>query len=1026
MSAPAPLGRIITFYSYKGGTGRSMGLANLAWILACCGRRVLVIDWDLEAPGLHRYFRPFLIDSELSSSEGLMDMVDNYASQAIRPVEPGATPDPKWYLEYADFSDYLLSINFDHFGEGGKIDLLPAGRQCDAYALTVSSFNWQNFYDRLGGGGFFEAFKANARGRYDYILIDSRTGVSDTAGICSVQMPDTLVVCFTYNNQSITGAAAVAESARKTRAKLTEERLERSGAKCDVAEGEAAPTVVEDSERPYRVFPVPMRVDSGESERLALRQAFARESFAAVLGHLPPSEVAEYWSSVEVPHKVFYSYEEVLAPFKDNPLDPKTVLAAFVRLARFVTDRDVTELVFPVSPELKRQYLDAFARTPGADAPVTRAPSAVGQETEVEALVRRAEAVLVRLDDATKRQARRALLRLVRVGRNEEGGGTFPIRTSLGDFDEAERRVLVRFADAGLVTITTEDDRAVERAAAGGSASRTVGLADERLLRAWKTLVGWIEADRDFLLWRQQVRAYLVSWERHERDPGTLLGGSLLNEALVWKSKRAGDLNPAEREYLDASVGAASTKALDPQAYRSTPGLYFEVAPAGVAVPMAASPVAPPTPETRPTPMLGSPTARPTPAPVETISRLPPRRRAAMAGAVLAGCFVAAGLAVIVLAPHTGAKLPHPPMGETGPQAGTDAGQRPPPSNASERQQMIDDALKDGDRALAEGNAPKALLAFTKAAEMGQDSSAVQRRLGRAYDALGRGNDAERAYSRAVALAPRDPVAYFERGKSRGLRQDDDSALEDFDHAISLDRDQSEYFLSRGVTLDHLGKVTRAIADYARAIELEPSDPRAYYARASLLEKTDKKKAAADYRSVLALPGGDSNLRIVAQVRLDGLTAGGGRDAAGPKTGQRVFLQYSGTDDRQSVQEIARALAAALKPIAVSEPQLVSAPGPGAVRYFFAGDAELAQKVKAAAEQILAERGVKVGLPLQNLGTTQRFPNARKETVELWLPPLGPAPARTPLDGALKKISSPRPFIPRNKSAGDDDILNGL
>ena len=42
------------------------------------------------------------------------------------------------------------------------------------------------------------------------------------------------------------------------------------------------------------------------------------------------------------------------------------------------------------------------------------------------ALVRRAEAVLVRLDDATKRQARRALLRLVRVGRNEEGGGTFP------------------------------------------------------------------------------------------------------------------------------------------------------------------------------------------------------------------------------------------------------------------------------------------------------------------------------------------------------------------------------------------------------------------------------------------------------------------------------------------------------------------------------------------------------------------------------------------------------------------------
>lgn len=57
--AEAPRGRIITFYSYKGGTGRSMALANVAWILASQGERVLTIDWDLEAPGLHRYFHPF-------------------------------------------------------------------------------------------------------------------------------------------------------------------------------------------------------------------------------------------------------------------------------------------------------------------------------------------------------------------------------------------------------------------------------------------------------------------------------------------------------------------------------------------------------------------------------------------------------------------------------------------------------------------------------------------------------------------------------------------------------------------------------------------------------------------------------------------------------------------------------------------------------------------------------------------------------------------------------------------------------
>jgi MinD-like ATPase involved in chromosome partitioning or flagellar assembly len=36
-------------------------LANVAWILASNGKRVLTIDWDLEAPGLHRYFRDYSI-----------------------------------------------------------------------------------------------------------------------------------------------------------------------------------------------------------------------------------------------------------------------------------------------------------------------------------------------------------------------------------------------------------------------------------------------------------------------------------------------------------------------------------------------------------------------------------------------------------------------------------------------------------------------------------------------------------------------------------------------------------------------------------------------------------------------------------------------------------------------------------------------------------------------------------------------------------------------------------------------------
>lgn len=547
---PPPLGRILTFYSYKGGTGRSMAVANIAWVLACSGRRVLVIDWDLEAPGLHRYFRPFLIDEEVTASEGLMDLVDNYANEAIRPLASAGVPNPDWYLSYADFSNYIVSINFSHFRTGGKIDFLPAGRQGDHYAVAVSSFNWQNFYDRLGGGGFFEAVKQRARAQYDYVLIDSRTGVSDTAGICSVQMPDTLVVCFTYNNQSIKGASAVARSAIAMHDKLVDEKLSlhRAGKSPDSTTGLA------DATRSFRVFPVPMRVDSGESDRLAIRQAFARHSFADLIEHIGHDAIGEYWKSVEVPHTSFYSYEEVLAPFKDDPYDPKTVLAALLRLTRYVTDRDITDFQMPISPEQKQAFLDAFAETPLTT--IKAALSESQRESEEQTLVRTADAVLATLTADEQTIARRVFGRLVRFGREEEGGGYFPIRANLSDFRDSESSVIQKLASHRVLTIM-QDTRSSSQPQR--STEQTVGMADTRLLTSWRTLIGWLREDREFLTWRQQLRFYLADWERSGRDSGALLSGRLLSEADLATVRRGDDLNAAESLYINESRRAATT-----------------------------------------------------------------------------------------------------------------------------------------------------------------------------------------------------------------------------------------------------------------------------------------------------------------------------------------------------------------------------------------------------------------------------------------------------------------------------------
>jgi Mrp family chromosome partitioning ATPase len=76
-------GIVCTFYSYKGGVGRSMAVANVAALLAQWGRKVLVVDWDLEAPGLDRYFQKFISGSG-RRSDGIVDLFEAFAHGETR------------------------------------------------------------------------------------------------------------------------------------------------------------------------------------------------------------------------------------------------------------------------------------------------------------------------------------------------------------------------------------------------------------------------------------------------------------------------------------------------------------------------------------------------------------------------------------------------------------------------------------------------------------------------------------------------------------------------------------------------------------------------------------------------------------------------------------------------------------------------------------------------------------------------------------------------------------------------------
>jgi CO dehydrogenase nickel-insertion accessory protein CooC1 len=334
MSESSP-GQIITFYSYKGGTGRTMALANVAWILASNGKRVLAVDWDLESPGLHKFFRPFLDESSLSATPGVIEIINDYATAAVDPAQR----DDNWHLDYARVERHAVSLEWS-FPAGGELNFLSAGRQNRDYSAAVCSLDWDNFYDRLGGGRFFRAMREDMKQNYDYVLIDSRTGLSDVADICTIELPDVLVVCFTLSDQSIEGAANVAHQiSRRYR------------------------------DRNIRVLPVPMRIEDGEKEKLDIGRVMARTSFEGFPAGLTQETSALYWASVEVPYKPFYAFEETLATFGDDPASPASLLASFERITDSVTGGQIVAMR-PIPEDLRLKYKEAFAR---------RQPTAVTQ-----------------------------------------------------------------------------------------------------------------------------------------------------------------------------------------------------------------------------------------------------------------------------------------------------------------------------------------------------------------------------------------------------------------------------------------------------------------------------------------------------------------------------------------------------------------------------------------------------------------------------------------------------------------------
>ena len=201
-SQPSRAMYISTFYSFKGGVGRTMALVNAAVELAQRGRRVLAVDFDLEAPGLDT----FDILGAAREQPGIVDFVREY-------VVTGQAPEVEQFVSQSAALENLW--------------VMPSGSR-QQYAASLGGIDWQDLYEHRDGYLLFEDLKQQWRHSLqpDYVLIDSRTGHTDTCGICTRQLPDAVTFLFFPNEQNLRGLAEVVRDIRAESENVPERRIE--------------------------------------------------------------------------------------------------------------------------------------------------------------------------------------------------------------------------------------------------------------------------------------------------------------------------------------------------------------------------------------------------------------------------------------------------------------------------------------------------------------------------------------------------------------------------------------------------------------------------------------------------------------------------------------------------------------------------------------------------------------------------------------------------------------------------------
>lgn len=186
--------RTITFYSFRGGIGRTTALAHVAAILANRGRKIVAVDLDLEAPGLGSAFnlRPL--------QHGLIDYL----------YERAHIPDVEEIQPAIAIKDICSEVSLAE--ATGRLFVIPAGPLNFDYIAQVDDLQPNTLTHR--GEDLWSVFYRDitAQLQPDIILVDSHPGLNDWGAFSLLRAADKTIVFLYPNEQNKQGIVLFTEA----------------------------------------------------------------------------------------------------------------------------------------------------------------------------------------------------------------------------------------------------------------------------------------------------------------------------------------------------------------------------------------------------------------------------------------------------------------------------------------------------------------------------------------------------------------------------------------------------------------------------------------------------------------------------------------------------------------------------------------------------------------------------------------------------------------------------------------------